>query len=233
MYTFIFDIDGTITPVGGPIPKLMELVFIRRMFDRKFYLVSGSDYARISGQVGEKVLELSAGCFASCGTQMYVNGVLEWSNDTVFDNRIYKYLQDYIDNSPFSYKYGNHIVDRKTSINFSVSGRNCPYNMRSKYIEYDYNLEDRFNIKKQLESLFDVDVFLGGTLSVDIVPKGAGKHLIFDRMIGDFQFVFFGDRCFEGGNDKGLSDVILQNGGIVHSVNDWTDTYDILYKNYI
>tara|TARA_Y100000401_G_scaffold117428_1_gene126218 strand:+ start:2848 stop:3552 length:705 start_codon:yes stop_codon:yes gene_type:complete len=232
-YTFIFDIDGTITPMGLPIEFGMENFLVRSMSNKRFYLVTGSDYEKALGQVGNKVMQLSEACFACCGTKMYERGDLSWSFRQKFDKGIYKYLQDYIDNSDYPHKYGNHIVDRETMINFSISGRNCPQHMREKYINYDYYSGDRIKIKVELENLFDVDVYLGGTLSVDIVPKGAGKHLSFYKMVGDFQFVFFGDRCFNGGNDNKLSELVQKHGGIVHEVMDWTETYDILNHKYI
>ena len=233
MYTYIFDIDGTITPVGLPIEYGMKNFFMRNMSNKRFYLVTGSCYEKSLDQVGKEVMDIAEASFHCCGTKMYEGGNEVWSLGIKPEKEIYKYLQDYIDNSEYPYKYGKHIVDRDTMINFSVSGRNCPYNMREKYINYDYHTGERIKIKVNLEKRFDVDVYLGGTLSVDIVPKGAGKHLSFYKMVGDFQFVFFGDRCFVGGNDNKISEIIKSHGGLVHEVSDWTETYDILNRNYI
>ena len=233
IYTFIFDIDGTITPMGLPIEYGMKNFLLRKLQNIKFYLITGSCYQKALGQVGNELMNLAESTFHCCGTKMYQKGEEIWSLNDKPDKEIYKYLQDYINNSDYPYKYGNHIVDRETMINFSVSGRNCPHHMRERYINYDYHTGERIKIKVDLESRFDVDVYLGGTLSVDIVPKGAGKNLSYYRMIGDYQFVFFGDRCFEGGNDQKMKEVVKSQGGIVHEVYDWTDTYDILKEKYL
>ena len=36
-----------------------------------------------------------------------------------------------------------------------------------------------------------------------------------------------------GSNDNKISEIIKSHGGLVHEVSDWTETYDILNRNYI
>ena len=71
---------------------------------------------------------------------------------------------------------------------------------------------------------------VGGQISIDIQPKGNNKTLsskwIRENKTKDI--VFFGDKCFEGGNDYDVSVDVLKNKGKVFEVGDWTNTFAIL-----
>jgi len=100
---------------------------------------------------------------------------------------------------------GDEVVeDRITQITLSALGQHAPIEVKKLW---DSNQEKRQQIKKDLEKkLPDVNIIIGGTTSIDILPYGfdKAKGLIrlltkIDMTIDDM--IFVGDAIFPGGND--------------------------------
>jgi hypothetical protein len=98
---------------------------------------------------------------------------------------------------------------RDSQITFSVLGRSAPYEQKS---AYDPTGEKRKvfvdfmkKLDRSLENNFEVRV--GGTTSIDFTYKGMDKGFGLEQIKQFFQvqdnhdILFFGDKCFEGGND--------------------------------
>ena len=66
----------------------------------------------------------------------------------------------------------------------------------------------------------------GGEISIDIYEKGKDKSQVIDRISGNN--IFFGDKCFQGGNDH----KIALKSDRYHHVDGWQETKDILEKFY-
>jgi phosphomannomutase len=99
-------------------------------------------------------------------------------------------------------------------INFSVLGRNCPYSEREKYAAWDKTAHERETIAAELRKEFpEYDIAVGGSISMDITPKGCGKGQIAAHLrqtYPDEEIVFFGDKTFVGGNDYELAQALRQ-----------------------
>lgn len=105
--------------------------------------------------------------------------------------------------------FDNYIEIRVGMVNFSVLGRNCPYTERERYGVWDKAHHERTTIqKKLLEEFPDLDIAVGGSISMDLTPKGCGKGQISRHLretYPDEEIVFFGDKTFKGGNDYELA----------------------------
>ncbi len=100
---------------------------------------------------------------------------------------------------------GDEIIeDRITQITLSALGQHAP--LEDKKI-WDPDQLKRQEIKKELELLLpEVDINIGGTTSLDILPKGFNKakgliRLIDNLEIEKIDMIFVGDAIFPGGND--------------------------------
>ena len=113
--------------------------------------------------------------------------------------------------SQYKHRYGNHIEDRGSMVNFSIVGRNCSQVQRNDYYEYDNLMGERVVIANAIKEKFpNLDAVLGGQISIDIYPKGMDKSQIFDvikqdRLVEPREYIFIGDRTEKGGNDYPLA----------------------------
>lgn len=93
-------------------------------------------------------------------------------------------------------------------------------------VRVDPDLNWRRTFCANINSRFgDYDCMVGGTRSVDVVPRGRGKEQIANE-IGSF--VYFGDRIFPGGNDWELA----QRASTFHNVSGPQETREILAREY-
>ena len=114
--------------------------------------------------------------------------------------------------SQYPYRYGNHIEDRGSMVNFSIVGRNCTQEQREHFFKWDNEKDERKKISAFIKHKFkDLDAVIGGQISIDIYPKGMDKSQIIEH-IEDIEekycpdkYIFIGDRTMEGGNDYPLA----------------------------
>lgn len=225
-FNFVFDVDGTLTLSRQRIDPLFEEWFLSFCQTNNVYLVTGSDYVKTVEQLGSDICNTVKGVYSCCGNALYVNGVLQYSNDFSLTEQQEDFLLNLLNASAFPTKTGNHIEKRLGLVNFSIVGRNATHNQRHFYSGYDYALNERKNLAELIERKFPkLDAKLGGDTGIDIYPKGKDKSQIVDNIK---PFIFFGDKIYPGGNDY----TIAQRADKYYIVDDWEDTFDILRKEY-
>ena len=111
--------------------------FIAWALRNDFYLVTGSDLPKIQEQASEEILELADGVFTCCGNQMWRDNELIYDNKFKLTKKLNKLLGTILSNSIYPHRYGNHIEDRGSMVNFSIVGRDCSYEDRLNYFEWD------------------------------------------------------------------------------------------------
>lgn len=125
-----------------------------------------------------------------------------------------KNLMDDLEEFRHDTKYSNQLFEcyiekRIGMVNFSVIGRNCPYEERLKYASWDQQNGERCNIQEVLSKKYpEYNFELGGNISIDIIPKGCGKGQIAHHLRTEYpneKLVFLGDRTVKGGNDYELA----------------------------
>ncbi len=218
---YIFDVDGTLTPSRQPMTKEFQKFFKEWVKKNKFFLVTGSDLPKLQEQMCYYDIE-AEGIFTCCGNQFWLPNpsVPIQSADLIYDNKfkvprkLNKLLGTILSNSIYPHRYGNHIEDRGSMINFSIVGRNCTQEQRDEYFKYDNEKGERKIIANAVKEKFpELDAVIGGQISIDIYPKGKDKSQILEHIDSDFsipfgeqqQYIFIGDRTMKGGNDYPLA----------------------------
>lgn len=228
---FIFDVDGTLTDARQPMDAEFESFFKSWMQDKNVYLVSGSDLEKIEEQVPENILLKCKGIFSCMGNEYWKNGELVYQKKFELDDDALEWLCSQIDSSEFGYRKPPHFEFRSGSINFSVVGRGASKYLRDFYYVWDEARKERENIAKEFNKKFkkkySVEALLGGQISLDIQKIGSDKGQVFEHLPHDAT-IFFGDRCYQGGNDFALA----KKCNTYWQVEGWKDTQQIIQKNY-
>ena len=239
---FIFDVDGTLTPSRLPMTKEFQKFFKEWIKKNKFYLVTGSDLPKLQEQMCFYDIE-AEGIFTCCGNQFWkpdpsiVNTSAELIYDNKFEmtNKLKSSLEVMLMSSQYPHRYGNHIEDRGSMVNFSVVGRNCTQEQREKYYEWDKEKGERRKMSIFLKNKFkDLDAVIGGQISIDIYPKGMDKSQVLnvieqERLIPPNEYIFIGDGIENGGNDYPLAE-LMDNTEICdwYHTKGWEHTKEIL-----
>ena len=211
---FIFDIDGTLTPSRLRMTEEFAKFFDKWSSKNKYYLVTGSDLDKTKEQLPIAYVDRAEAIFTCCGNQM-------WRDDeSIYDNKfnpskdLIKYLERKVLKSEYPNRYGNHIEDRGSMVNFSIVGRNCTQEQREEYFEWDKQSLERKIIANAIKEKFpDLDAVIGGQISIDIYPKGMDKSQVLnvieqERLVSPNEYIFIGDGIENGGNDYPLAKLL-------------------------
>ena len=239
---FIFDVDGTLTPSRLPMTKEFQNFFKEWIKKNKFYLVTGSDLPKLQEQMCFYDIE-AEGIFTCCGNQFWkpdpsiVNTSAELIYDNKFEmtNKLKSSLEVMLMSSQYPHRYGNHIEDRGSMVNFSVVGRNCTQEQWEEYYKWDKEKSERKKISIFLKHKFpELDAVIGGQISIDIYPKGNDKSQVLnvieqERLVPPNEYIFIGDGIENGGNDYPLAE-LMDNTEICdwYHTKGWEHTKEIL-----
>ena len=90
-------------------------------------------------------------------------------------------------------------------INVSPIGRNCSKEERNAFEEYDKTANVRKAFVAALQEEFkdyNLKFSIGGQISFDVFPQGWDKSFCLQYIEKDYDKIyFFGDKCYDGGND--------------------------------
>ena len=231
---FIFDVDGTLTPSRLPMTKEFQTFFKEWVKTNKFYLVTGSDLPKLQEQMCYFDIE-AEGIFTCCGNQMWRDNESIYDNKFKVPRKLNKLLGTIMSNSQYPYRYGNHIEDRGSMVNFSIVGRDCTQEQREEYFEWDKQSLERKIIANAIKEKFpDLDAVIGGQISIDIYPKGMDKSQVLniieqERLVPPSEYIFIGDGIENGGNDYPLAE-LMDNTEICdwYHTKGWEHTKEIL-----
>ena len=237
---FLFDVDGTLTtPRTKMLPRHAAL-FSSWMDNKTVYLVTGSDLPKTQQQVDAHILDSVDGIFCSMANELYQGGNVIYRNKLNLPDDIYKWLNGQLCGSscPEQYRETKHYEMRNGMLNFSICGRDVSEEQRKKYTKWDNNCKNRETIVKQFNAQFNTEGYearLGGEISIDIQELGSNKRLAIEwvsKQHKDAELIYFGDRCYEGGNDYDACKAIdNSNLGAWHSVKGPLDTMKLI-KGY-
>ena len=213
---FIFDVDGTLTPSRLPMTNKFENFFKKWTKKNTFYLVTGSDLPKLQEQMNGLEIH-SNGIFTCCGNQFWESdpAVHPKHCDLIYDNKfemttkLKNSLKVMLMSSQYKHRYGNHIEDRGSMVNFSIVGRNCTQEQREEYYKWDKEKSERKKISIFLKHKFpELDAVIGGQISIDIYPKGNDKSQVLEHIERNHskgKIIFIGDGIENGGNDYPLA----------------------------
>lgn len=124
------------------------------------------------------------------------------------------------------------IEPRIGMINFCVCGRESNLEQREKYFEWDNEHKQRNHFARRIKQAFpEIEAVIGGKVSLDIYPKGKDKSQVLKFLIQKYHepINFFGDHCYDGGNDSRIADIINRDKcGRVFQVKGWQNLFDVL-----
>lgn len=224
---YVFDVDGTLTPSRKCIDSDFAKFFQKFCETNLVYFVTGSDKPKTLEQIGEPLFNSAQLSFNCAGNEVWNKADLIYSSDWKPEQELFDYLEKLLERSLFPHKAGRHIEIRKGMVNFSIAGRNCSFEQRELYKEWDKEYQERRYFYKQIKNSFKhLDVYIGGETGLDIFRKGCGKAQAITKIRIDKtdEIHYYGDQIFPGGNDYDvavLCDRYLQ-------VEDWQDTYHSL-----
>ena len=232
---FIFDVDGTLTPSRQRMTEEFAKFFDEWSSKNKYYLVTGSDLDKTKEQLPIAYIDRAEAIFTCCGNQMWRDDELIYDNKFEVTNKLKNALEVMLMSSQYKYRYGNHIEDRGSMVNFSVVGRNCTQEQREEYYEWDKEKGERRKMSIFLKNKFkDLDAVIGGQISIDIYPKGMDKSQILnvieqERLVPPNEYIFIGDGIENGGNDYPLAE-LMDNIEICdwYHTKGWEHTKEIL-----
>lgn len=237
MTVYVFDMDGTLTPARLPMTESCAERFYCWQKTHLSFIATGSDYAKVKEQLPEKVINAFTGIYCSMGNVLKAQGKDIYKKDAPPLPALIQELEKYRNRTKYpGRQFPNYIERRIGMINFSVLGRDCPYSEREKYADWDKEHAERLKIKSELQEKFPgLEISVGGSISIDIVPAGGGKGQIAMHLRQRYPFekiLFFGDRTFEGGNDFELARALLkfENTQVVQ-VNGPEDVLHFLKEN--
>ena len=237
---YIFDVDGTLTPSRLPMTKKFQKFFKEWVKTNKFYLVTGSNIEKLQEQMCFYDIE-AEGIFTCCGNEFWKPDphIVNISAELVYDNKfkapksLIEYLEKRLKNSKYLKRFGNHIEDRGSMVNFSIVGRDCSYEDRLDYFEYDNKNKERKNIAKGINYGWpDLEAVIGGQISIDIYPKGNDKSQVLEhieKLHPTGKIIFIGDGIENGGNDYPLAHSMDNISGCDwYQTDGWKHTKQIL-----
>ena len=234
---FMFDIDGTLTPSRLQMTEEFAKFFDKWSNENKYYLVTGSDLDKTKEQLPIAYIDKAEAIFTCCGNQMWRDNKLIYDNKFELTSKLKNTLEVVLMSNQYPHRYGNHIEDRGSMVNFSIVGRNCTQEQREHFFKWDEEKGERKKISTFLKHKFkDLDAVLGGQISIDIYPKGKDKSQILDiieqeRLVKPDEYIFIGDRTEKGGNDYPLA-LLMDNTDNCdfYQTDGWEHTQKILEK---
>tara|TARA_R110000751_G_scaffold229961_2_gene331413 strand:+ start:705 stop:1427 length:723 start_codon:yes stop_codon:yes gene_type:complete len=233
---YLFDVDGTLTPPMKAMRSETTRRFLRWMEGKNVYIVAGSDKEKVERQLPHNILSEVEGIFCSSGNELWMNDELIYKNDWTPDPDFLSYLSQLQKSSHFTPKGKNFREKRTGMVNFSIVGREAVPELREIYYEWDKKNKDREQLALTIKLDYpDLDACIGGQISIDIYPKGQDKSQAskWIRKTLKSKMVFFGDKCYEGGNDYSIAnDILVQEQGTYHNVTSDEQTIELLEKKY-
>ena len=226
MIQFLFDVDGTLTNAREPMnPKFSKFfgqwVVKTQEQGNEVFIVTGSDKKKTLNQIGLSMYRLMNGVFQNCANQLIVRNSVIYESPWAISAHLRLDLMILAEKSPWYKKDIVNIEERIGMANFATVGINASKQRREAFTLWDEATQERKNnINPKLEFVS------GGQTSIDIYPKGRDKSQALRRMTG--KTIFFGDKCFEGGNDH----TIAKQSEKYHKVTGWAETMFVLKSHY-
>ncbi|CAI2379465.1 unnamed protein product [Moneuplotes crassus] len=227
----VFDVDGTLTPARKAMEQnMVETIEKVKEAGISVAVVSGSDYKKIAEQIGEDFINQMEHSFFENGC-VYLQSGKEHTSTSIRDElgeekikKIVNFVLRYVADLDIPIKRGTFVEYRTGLLNVSPIGRNCSYDERTDFFEYDKEQKIRpamVEAMKEEFKDFNLTFSIGGQISIDVFPNGWDKRFCLKYLTDHYDEIhFFGDRTEKGGNDH---EIYEDERTIGHSVTDPED----------
>ena len=233
--SYLFDVDGTLTLPQQRMDSSNAWAFLSWMDEKDVYIVAGSGIEKVEHQIPNSILKRLEGIFCSMANEFWViNGKREliYRNEWKPPIELISDLCNFQMGSPYPVKKNNYLEQRTGMVNFSVAGRDSNMEERKAYFEWDKEHGERKKIAAHLSGEYpNIEILIGGQISMDIQPKGKNKSLAGKYIRANIggRMMFFGDKTQEGGNDYDIAkDIALCGDGEIFPVTGPSQTLTIL-----
>ena len=200
----VFDVDGTITPSRQAIDPEHKEILMQLAEKVDIYVLTGSDFPKTKEQLGD-LTKVVKGCYQCAGNELWVNDELVESMPTFSMSTVMvKWCKQKLLESPFTHRTNKKHIDlRPGMMNFSIIGRGCTKKQRQKYIAYDEKTNEREQLAKEFNSIFQTySAQIAGETGIDICENGRDKGQVYEPLKALYNsIIFFGDDTQPGGND--------------------------------
>lgn len=236
----LFDVDGTLTPARLQVtPEVKQaLEDLRKKCVIGF--VGGSDLIKQKEQLGDNVLAMFDYCFSENGLTAYKlsqemasQSFIGWIGEEKY-NKLSKFILKYLADLDLPKRRGTFLEFRNGMINISPIGRNASNAERNEFEQFDkeHNIRSKFvEALKQEFPDYGLTYSIGGQISFDVFPTGWDKTYCLQHVADEgFKTIhFFGDKCYQGGNDWEIYSDERTEG---HSVKNPEETVKILKDTF-
>ena len=131
--------------------------------------------------MGIDIYYLADRVYNCSGNHVFEQGKEVYKTDWKLPDPEAFFLLDKLADSSFYRKTGNHLEERTGTANFSIVGRNCNFEERVMYREWDEHKNERRIIAEEFNSKFpDIEALVAGETGIDIFPRGANKGQIWE-----------------------------------------------------
>ena len=205
---FVFDVDGTLTDPRNKMNLAFANEFSLWMLEKQCFLATGSDYKKVQEQVPWHIINSFKNIFCCMGNEVrdQTGKVIVKSEFTLPDSLEF-HLGEFLKNTKYHTKVGNHLEFRTGMVNFSIVGRKSSQEERKEYNKWDKVNHERKSIVEFINNNYPtLNASIGGSISIDIIQEGSDKGQIVHSLenAGTQKIIFVGDKCFPGGNDWGV-----------------------------
>lgn len=222
----VFDMDGTLTESKSKIDQDFAKYLTKIFKSTDCSIVTGADYDSVKNQLGFELCYHVKWVFACGGAHVIQNGLTKYKSKWQCKPVIKRFCENFVRDSDFPHRTGNHFDDRIGMCNFSVVGQGASKTERRHYIAWDLATNERKNIAKKINDKFTgVVARVAGETGIDITHQNISKAKIIEYYNKD-KLKFFGDKIKKGGNDYPLAKVLKPYQ--CFEVKNWQHTQELL-----
>jgi hydroxymethylpyrimidine pyrophosphatase-like HAD family hydrolase len=222
---WLFDVDGTLTPPGRGINSKFEEWLRRFAEDNDVRIVSGGNFERIRGQLGEPLTQRLTRAYCCLGNSTWERGEEVSVSRHAYSLELIEATHTFARSSQFGKATGSTVVSKPGIVTIVPCGVDASPKEAFDYFLWDELAGERKYIAEQLIQMFpDICAVVSGRSSIDIVANGLDKSQVAQDLVNPVYF--FGDSTLPGGNDATLAKKINQrtDGSRTIAVCDWTQT---------
>ena len=250
---FLFDMDGTLTPVRGQVQKNMVNSLKELSRFGRIGVVTGSGFEYVWEQMSrafevDGIPTSSIDILPCNGTKKYTanqagsffleyeDNMLDKIGQESYNNILrlcVEWQRQIMESFPGLPYTGTFLQYRGSLLNWCPIGRNADTESRNAWVDLDKKQSVRSKYSMlMLEKMsllgIDVTAALGGSTSLDIYPTGWDKTYCLKHYPGHEAY-FVGDKCEKGGNDWHLFERLKEQNRS-YSVKGPEDTMIVINK---
>ena len=211
----LFDVDGTLTLPREKIEENMKKCLMNKKANGYILgAVGGGTVEHIKDQLEETINQFDY-VFSENGCRSFKESVLinEIKIQDIIGNdalkEIINFSLKYMSKIHLPFKRGTFFELRTGLVNICPMGRNCSYDERLKFVDYDQKHNILKPFRDELEKLFsnkyNLVFSIGSSISIDMFIEGYRKPYCLQYIDEKYEIYFFGDKTSKGGNDYELS----------------------------